>query len=305
MPSCKAQSNTSSAGFIIVAVLWILGALATLAVIYSLYMRQTMLEFVDHDERLQAQALARSGVELAAYKLTADTPRPLQGRFAFDQGSAKIAVNFRSENSRIDLNFAPRELLAGLFITFGANSDDALTYADRIIGWRSPLRSGGADTEAEFYQAAGKSYGPRHGPLQHADELALVAGLPAPLVDRILPYVTVYSGRPQVNLLVAPAQVLAALPGMTPEQLQYLLTLLQGGPRDVLSAQLGAAVPYVTLEASRANRVSIDMQFRTGRRMQAETVIFLMDTDTEPYRTLSWSDAVPPRTSERYDVGTR
>lgn len=305
MRSCEARNGTSSAGFIIVAVLWILGALATLAVIYSLYMRQTIVEFVDHDERLQAQALASSGVELAAYQLTADPgTRPLQGHFAFEQGGAEVAASFRSENSRIDLNFAPRELLAGLLIGLGVDTDDAFIYADRIIGWRTPLKSGGTDTEAEFYQAAGKSYGPRHGPFQHADELALVAEIPAALVDRILPYVTVYSGRPQVNVLVAPAQVLAALPGMAPERLQFLLTLRQGSPQDVVSAQLGAAASYATLEASRANRVSINIRFRSGRRMQAQAVIFLSDADTEPYRILSWSNAVP-RTSERFDVGTR
>lgn len=305
MRSYKARNDTSSAGFIIVAVLWILGALATLAVIYSLYVRETAVEFVDHDERLQAQALARSGVELAAYQLTADPrTRPLQGHFAFEQGSAKVAVSFRSENSRIDLNFASRELLAGLLSGLGVDSDEALTYADRIIGWRTPLKSGATDTEAAYYQAADKRYGPRHGRFQHSDELALVADLPASLVDRILPYVTVYSGRPEVNVLVAPAQVLAALPGMTPERLQFVLSLQQGSPQDVVGAQLGVATAYATQDASRADRVSTDIRFRSGRRMQAEAVIFLLDRDTEPYRVVSWSNALP-QTSERFDVGTR
>jgi general secretion pathway protein K len=283
-----------SGGFIIVAVLWILGALATLAVIYSLYVRQTALEFVTHDERLQAQALAMSGVELAAYQLTADprTP-PLQGQFAFEEGTADVAVSFSTENARIDLNYAPKELLAGLLASVGVNSDAALTYADRIIGWRTPLKSGQNDTEAGLYQAAGKSYGPRHAPFQHPDELALVADIPSAAVDRILPYVTVYSGGPQVNVLAAPPQVLAAFPGMTPESLQLLLTLRQGSPQE-LAAQLGALPPDMTVQGSKANRVSVDIRFRSGRRMQAEAVILLAGTDTEPYRVLSWSNNVPP-----------
>lgn len=38
-------------GFIIVAVLWILAALATLTLIYSLYVREAALNFAGHDAR--------------------------------------------------------------------------------------------------------------------------------------------------------------------------------------------------------------------------------------------------------------
>jgi general secretion pathway protein K len=297
------RNDRPNDGFIIVAVLWILGALATLAVIYSLYARETAVEFVNHDERLQAQSLAMAGVELAAYRLTArSNVRPLQGRFAFRQGSATIGVEFCSENSRIDLNFAPKELLAGLFVGLGVQREDALAFADRIIAWRTPLPSGASDSEAALYQAAGKSYGPRHGPFQHLNEVGMVAGLPPLLIDRILPYLTVYSGRPEVNVLVAAPQVLAALPGLTPDRLQLLLTQREGTPQDVVRAQLGIATSYVTLAASSADRVTVDVRFPTGRRIRSQAVIFLLDKGTEPYRVLSWRDD-EPSIDERYDAG--
>ena len=67
MPSFKFLSHhKTSDGFIVVAVLWILGALATLAAIYALYVHETTFVFVGHDERLQAQELALAGVEVAA-----------------------------------------------------------------------------------------------------------------------------------------------------------------------------------------------------------------------------------------------
>jgi general secretion pathway protein K len=288
LPRARAQS----AGFIIVAVLWIVGALAALAVMYSLYVRQTALSFVDHDEQLQAQAMAMSGIELAAYQLTkaAGTP-PLQGRFSFNQGSATIGVRFVSENSRIDLNFAPKQLLAGLFAGLGVPNDEALTDADRIIGWRSPVKAGQNDPEAAVYQAAGKTYGPRHGPFQHPDELALVADLRPALVDRILPYVTVYSGRPEVNVLIAPPQVLAAVPGMTAEVLQQLVNTRQSDPQDIVKAQMGSAAQYITLDAAEADRVTVAVQFSTGARIRSQAVI-LTKANGEPYRILTWQDDV-------------
>jgi general secretion pathway protein K len=294
MGETRQQRTDAQRGFIIVAVLWMLGALATLTMIYALYVRETTIEFVGHDERLEAQALASAGIELAAYQLTASVgERPLLGRFAFRQGSAAITVAFRCENARIDLNFAAKDVFAGLFAGFGVGRELAYSYADRIVAWRTPLLPGAVDAEADLYRAAGKNYGPRHGPFQHPDELTLVADLPPPLVERILPYVTVYSGHPEVNVLIAPPQVLAALPGMTPERLQFLLALRQSSPRDVVRAQFGASSSYVTVDGSRADRVAVDVQFRSGRREHTEAVIMLSEADTAPYRVLSWRDDEP------------
>jgi len=294
MFSRPCRSDVDETGFIIVPVLWILAALATLAVIYSLYARETALNFVDHDERLQAEALAESGVELAAYQLTAHPlVQPVRGQFSFRQGSAAIVVKFRCENSLIDLNFAPKEVLAGLFVGTGVQREDALAFADRIIAWRTPLRAGAIDSEAALYQVAGGGYGPRHGAFQDTNELGMVAGLPPALIDRVLPYFTVYSGQPEVNVLAAPPQVLAALPGLTPERLQLLLTIRGNAPQDVMRAQLGMSQSYITLDPSRANRVTVDVQFPSGRRTRTQADIFLLPGDSEPYRVLSWREDVP------------
>lgn len=286
-------------GFILVAVLWILSALAALTIIYALYMRQTALQSLGYNERLQARALGIAGVELAAYRLTArqDT-RPVLGHLNFLQGAATITVAYNSENSFIDLNFAPKNVLAGLFIGFGVPEEDALAYADRIIAWRTPLQQGAGDTEADIYRAAGKIYGPRHGAFQQTNELGLVADLPPALVDRVLPYFTVYSGEPQVNVLSAPPQVLAAVPGLTPDRLQTLMSMRADTPQDVVRAQLGIATTSVTMSPSAADRVEVNVQFPTGDRFRSEADILLVSGDHDPYRVLSWHDDVLPASAD-------
>src|SRR5262245_59679429 len=108
----SARSGAASDGFIIVAVLWILGALAALISIYAVYVIDTASSFSAHDDRLRARALIFAAVELTAYQLTAPAQsRPTQGRFNFHLGPANVAVEFRSEAARIDLNTAPKELL--------------------------------------------------------------------------------------------------------------------------------------------------------------------------------------------------
>jgi general secretion pathway protein K len=277
-------------GFIVVAVLWILGALATLAAIYSLYVTETAAAFLDHNERLQAQALAVSGVELAAYRLTAvPKQRPSQGQFSFREGSAVVNVTFGSENGRIDLNYAPKQVLAGLFIGLGADPDSASFFADRVIGWRTALAPGAADNEASIYQSAGAASGPRHGPFQSIDEIGLVPGMPPNFIHRARPYLTVYSGRGEVNLLSAPSAVVAALPSITPERLQMLMSEVGGNvPQDVMRVQLGVAASFVTLQPSMTDRVTVDMRFPSGRRIRTQAVILVLDNDSEPYRVLNW-----------------
>src|SRR5262245_28170855 len=130
----QTQAHKGADGFILVAVLWILGALATLVAVYSIYVSNTALALAVNDDAVRAESLVSASVELAAYQLlkVPTDQRPTRGAFNFRMGRAGVAVDFRSEASRIDLNEAPKELLIGLFAGLGAHPDDAGRYADRI-----------------------------------------------------------------------------------------------------------------------------------------------------------------------------
>jgi general secretion pathway protein K len=281
-----------SEGFILVAVLWIISALAGVAAVYSVYVKETASMMAGQDEQLEAQELAISGVELAVYQMTAiPDAQPTGGKLVTRIGNAEVMVEFRAETARIDLNLAPKPVLAGLFVALGVQADAAEGYADRILGWRTPLASGVNDAETPFYR--GKTYGPRHGPFEHVNELALLAGFPPALIECILPYVTVYSGQAAIDVFDAAPVVLSALPGITPDRVQILLSQRQGVSQDVLRAQLGMAAQYVTLQPSRTNRVTVSIRFKSNRRVFSEAVILLAEKDDEPFRMLSW----------RHDIG--
>src|SRR5437868_11074828 len=143
-------------GFIIVAVLWILAALATLVTIFSVYVINTAIAFTVHDERLQAEGLARAALELSAYQAMAAQGQtaPTRGTFLFRLGNALVNTEFMSESARIDLNSAPKELLSGLFAGLGASRAQADGYADRIIGWRSAPPQDNSSNEAANYRTA-------------------------------------------------------------------------------------------------------------------------------------------------------
>src|SRR5947209_3661923 len=111
-------------GFIIEAVLWILGALATLASIYAIYIIDTAFVAKARDERVVVDGMIQAALELTAYQVTSKPgERQGHGAFSFRLGNAVASAQFRSEGGRIDLNQAPKELLAGLFMGFGARPD--------------------------------------------------------------------------------------------------------------------------------------------------------------------------------------
>lgn len=292
------RGKKSSDGFILVAVLWILGGLAVLAAIYTLYVVNAATSLEVSNERIQADASVSAALELTAYYLGAEKPkeRPTRGTFDFRAGTSDVAVDFVSEAARIDLNSAPQPLLAGLFQALGASPDAANEDAERVIGWRSPAVSQNLDVdpgkETTAYRNAGLKYDPRLAPFANVQELWLLLGLPPALVERAMPYVTVYSGMPAVNIMDAAPQVVAALPGMTPDLLNAVLTQRDARAVDAnqLLQMLGPAQSNATMQGSNATRVRIHVRLAGGRRINAEAVIMVLEDAPDPYRVLSWTD---------------
>jgi general secretion pathway protein K len=294
-PIQHSQSSSSERGFVIVAVLWLIAALAALAVIFSVYLSNSARALALNDTALQSEALVSAAVELTAYqlRLADDDSRPARGSFQTRLNGAELAVSFVSETARIDLNTAPKELLAGLLAVLGASAEDARQFADRIVGWRTRATTESAGKEDALYLAAGRAYSPRQAPFAHVNELALVLGLSPALVERALPFVTVFSGAAGVDVLNAPPEVVAALPGMTPLLLRQFLNDRGSFTNDpnAIAAALGEAKANATTEKSQAYRLRIRLRFPNGREAGAEVVISLRG-DEDPYRVLSWQSEV-------------
>ncbi|MBR0713040.1 general secretion pathway protein GspK [Bradyrhizobium liaoningense] len=280
-------------GFIVIAVLWMLAALAALVLIYLTYVTNTAVTVAGNTDRVQADALVNAAIELAAYRLTGqgEAARPTSGTFNARIGMGRVAVTFRSEAARVDLNAAPKALLSGLMIALGVGANEAAGFADRILAWRAATEAGQDDPEDSYYRTMGTGYLPRHAPFPHVEELWLVRGIPPAVVERMLPFVTVFSNMRTVNVMDAAPQVVAAMPGMTPAMLQQVLKE-RADPRISPQSLVGlAGSANATLEGAKAYRLTVAVESPTRRQSSAEIVILLLDGADEPYRVLSWQNA--------------
>ncbi|MGX1321680.1 general secretion pathway protein K [Bradyrhizobium sp. USDA 377] len=287
-------------GFIVVAVLWMLAGLAGLAAVASLYMARSAAALSSLDAATQWELLSSAGLELAAYQLSAPVTvrRPTHGGFGFRLANSLVRVEYMSEAARINLNMAPRAMIVSLLASLGAPAESADQYADRVIAWRSAPRPGTQDDEQELYRLAGLNTLPRRGPFNSTDELWLVLGLPVELVERAMPFLTVYSGIAEVNVLDAPPEVLAALPGMTQARLDAFLGQRDDLPRDdpafVIGA-LGGKQPGATTAGSEAYRVRMRISLPDGRQRTPEAVILISGPgEKEAFRVLAWQDEIDP-----------
>ena len=301
-------SQSSERGFVIVAVLWILVALSALAVIFSVYLSDSARALGATDIGVPTEALASASLELTAYQLlhADDKERPAQGSFRFRMDNAQAFVSFTSEAARVDLNKASKEMLSNLFEVLGAEQKAASDIADRIVGWRTEAKPHAANDEEALYLSSGLPYSPRQGPFAHVDELSLVLGMSPAMVERALPFLTVYSKSADVDVLLAPAEVVAAVPGMTPEALNDFLKQRASLPRDqkAIAAALGPAKAAATLPEAKAFRVVTAIRFDNGRRTSTEAVISLgQDKDKEPYSVLSWQDQAETGTRASRQAG--
>ena len=289
------NAQSAERGFVIVAVLWILVALSALAVIFSVYLSNSARALGATDIGAPTEALATAGLELTAYQLLRadDKERPVQGSFRFRMDNAEAFVSFTSEAARVDLNKASKEMLSNLFEVLGAERKAAGDIGDRIVGWRTEAKPRAANDEEALYLSSGLPYSPRQGPFAHVNELSLVLGLSPAMVERALPFLTVYSKSADVDVLLAPPEVVAAVPGMTPEALNDFLKQRASLPRDqkAIAAALGAAKAGAALPEAKAFRIVTAIRFDNGRRTSTEAVISLgQDKDKEPYNVLSWQD---------------
>jgi general secretion pathway protein K len=287
----RVNASPSERGVVIVAVLWILMALSVLAMVFSVYLSASAKALAVNDTALPTEALISAGLELTAYQLAlaGEKARPPRGSFHFRMDDADVFVTFTSEAARIDLNFAPKEALAGLFAGLGANKAAAKDDADRIIGWRTRPVPGTANDEEALYAAVGLNYSPRQSLFTHVSELALVADLPPALVNRALPFVTVFNGSSDIDATIAAPEVLAAFPDKTDKSKDALAV----DPLATANSPAPGAGDAATTK-SPCYRVEASINFGSGRRTASEVVIALGDK-VEPYRVLSWQDDVAPR----------
>lgn len=278
---CDSRSAASERGFVLITVLWMLALLALLGAAFSTIARldtKSKANIVHKAElQLLADGLARYFAVVAARptsKLSVD------GRTSFcSLRDYPAAYAVSDVAGLVDLNATSADTLSKLLMASGASSISANEIAARVLDFRDgddARTAGGA--EAEDYLAAGRPHVPKNSPFETVSELDQVLGMTPSIFVRIAPFLTVHSRRPEVDVSIAPVQILKALASAAAPEAQVERVYQQRDP--LQRAALGG----------RAFSITAMVWGRDGSNATRSTVIEVSPNDPRGYTLREWNE---------------
>jgi general secretion pathway protein K len=298
-------------GVALVLVLWVITLLSVIAGNFAFSMRGEAQIARNLTSIAQAQAFADAGIHRAWFELLKPPSDALRWqatglKYTTTLDNTLLQVSIQDESGKIDLNSAPDELLKGLFLSVGLSEPNSVALLDAVLDWRDPdslRRLHGA--EGEDYRAAGKTHVPPNAPFETVDELQSVLGMTPELYRKLAPALTVYSGQPGVNTVVAPREVLLAFPGVNPDMVeQYLMqrqALLNGlvDRGQKTPAFLGAGSFGSGTAGSSKYAARCEVKMPDGTVFVRQAVAKLTQDPKRPIALLAWSEGVSEQLTEK------
>lgn len=284
-------------GVALVLVLWALALLTVIAASFSFGMRTEAVLAQNLVASAQARALADGAVHRGIYELMkpmtdAAKWKPDGKIRAWEAGGAKIRLVMTDESGKIDLNTASDVLLKGLFQSAGLSEGESAALLDAVLDWRDAdelRRPNGA--ELADYAAAGRKYAPPNAAFGTLEELQQVQGMSPVLYRRVRSALTIYSRQPGINPALASRQVLLAIPGVEPAQVDAYIAQRQeyidgGQPPPPFPFASGFAVAG----PGSAFFLRAEVQLGNGGYFVREAVVGLAQDRKRPFRIFSWKE---------------
>lgn len=268
-------------GAALLLVLWLIVLLTGVVGSFALAARVEHMQGTALARGLVARNAARAGIEYAIVRVRLQDPalqwRPDGQPHAWGYQDAEVRIRIEDESGKVDLNTAPRSLLASLLVVLQAERPQQLAAA--IADWRDSDSLGQPAGAAEDgdYAAAGRPHGAKDAPFEGIAELRQVLGFTPAVFDAIAPHVTVHSGLPWPDSKFASATVLGAM---------GLGDTAATGRRDSGAAVFGSGTYSVESRA----------RLPDGRQERLRVVLRLGDGPSGGgYRTLRWEEGAGSR----------
>ncbi|MEW8049734.1 MAG: PilX N-terminal domain-containing pilus assembly protein [Candidatus Thiodiazotropha sp.] len=280
-------------GFALVLVLWLVALLTIVAASFTTHSKVETRLTGNAVDALHSRLLAESGVNRAILELVVSDPAQrwnTNGQiYQLGTDQNRVNISIRNSSGLLDLNKAARDQLVNLFALITKDIQDREVLADRLTDWRDSddLRHLNGAEDAD-YRSAGNPYTTAGRDLVSIDELAYVLGFDAAKVERLRPYVTLYSNTQNVDYRYAPERLVSLLKGeqVTGEVLADVLDYVDSDLVDLgmedTGGQAAASVYRLWVEATSAQ----------GARTRLSLDVDLRSQDDTPYSIRSWHDSL-------------
>src|SRR3954470_3859101 len=234
----------------------------------------------------RARLAAEAGTQLGLMRLLRRRTEAVRGfdgtAESWQDGSIRVDISIIDEAGKVDLNNAPLELFAGLFIGLGRPRETALLLACNILDRRGtsapicPEPADGAPRGRQLFAVP--------------EELGQLPGFDDALYGAVADYVTTATGASAIDPRVASRPVLLAIPGATAELVDAYLEN-RARWRDLVSADnnlnLMAAAPFVVTSPLRDFTINAVATIASSACFPADLQIRLTERPKTPYEILA------------------
>lgn len=206
--------RAGEAGYALVAAVASIAVFAAMALAIMASARMGLEDTSADQDQMRAIAAADAGIALALSRLLA---ADVTQRWSIDGGTraqrfdtARLRITVEDEQGKVPVGLLNEAQATRLLEQAGLTGDRLLIARDSLLDWTdddTQKRPFGA--EEPYYHAAGLF--PPGGQIGSIDELALVRGFDARIIDRIRPYVTTYTLRSGFDAQFADPRALAVM----------------------------------------------------------------------------------------------
>jgi general secretion pathway protein K len=268
--------SVTEKGIALLMVLWVLTVLTAIVFSFSFMARTEGYAALSFRQTTEKKFLAEAGMERGVAELfymimnkNAALVAPGKEVWRTDGRPYKIAtdngyyiISIRNEAGKVDINTIPELILRNLLRNSGLDLDKVDIAVDSLMDWKDPddlHRLHGA--EDDYYMSLPNPYKTKNAAFETLDELLLVKGITPEILygtkgkRGIIDLLTVNSTMTKISINAAPREVLLAVPGITPERADSIITLREAQEIQDIQGLLGdsfsVASPYIDLgEAS-------------------------------------------------------
>ena len=233
------------------AALWLVVAIASVTMFFSIDARERRQLGIDAAERGRARAAALGALAMTQARLDAalrqvGTGNPLTANLRSSDpwlgidslysgtmyvDSVKVDVQFNDPATQLNINLASEIQLRSFFVFLMRDAQLGDELAQSIIDWRDPdtLPRGNGAEKADYIKQ-NKLVLPTNAPFRDVEDMLHVNAVTPEIYAQVIPYLTI-RGTGQVNINTAPEALLRTLPGITDDVVARILALRSQGRR--------------------------------------------------------------------------
>jgi general secretion pathway protein K len=293
----------------LILVIWVLALLALLGAEIAADTHSAVLVSRSRLDLAQLQASADAGVTLAVMGLldpVAAARWQADGR-VYDRRYAgqALAITIGDEGGKIDINNAPKELIAGLLNEFGVGGDAQELIIQAILDRRAQFATAAPIAPTNTGRIFGQAHVVNLARLAFADvsELRLLPGMTRSLYARLAPELTVYSQNPTINPMTASRRTLLAIPGAGPGDVDTVMATRSGSAAQLDAAEASKLALYARVDTLHVVTITVRAGRRDGASFTRRAVVAVSpDRPLEGTRTLRWEQPIDLATGDEISL---